>query len=216
MPNEHFRLPRISRIHEQHGREFDKPKLGSGFLRAVHMRVESERRTEEERLQKIFAFPDARDDRMRIRTSVTDDSLKDALDAYIGAEGDIKQVVNNFGDNGYMREADAASALRRNNGLRFELGKHLLEKIKQMEYLPPRINNDSEIKRPKVPGYGEVLNSREYAVLLAIAMLDGTYKDSPGDKIQIGRYGDVVHGQHRYAAQKLLGIDHIVKNRERI
>lgn len=169
---------------------------------------------QEAHLRRLFAFPDTADDRMYMRTSVTKESIKDALDAYIATDDDIKEVINNLTDGGYMRQQEVAEVLRSNDVLRFELGKHLLTKLDAMQFLPSRLNNDTEVKRPNVQGYDEPMTSKEYAVLLALSMLDGTYKDSTGDKIYIDRYRDVKNGQHRYAAQELLGIGKIARNRE--
>jgi len=176
---------------------------------------ESEQRAEQEHMQRLFAFPDSRDDRMHMRTSVTDESLRDALDAYVAADDDVKRLVDTFAEGQLMLQRDAAEAIRSNNQLRLALGRHLLDKLNHMPFLPSRLSNDTEIKRPNVDGYDEPMTSKEYAALLAISMLDGTYKNSPGDKIYIDRYGEVKNGQHRYAAQEVLGIDSITRNRER-
>lgn len=177
--------------------------------------AEGEREAKMAHMQRLFAFPDVHDDRMHTRTATTKESLRDALDAYIATSDDIKRIVNQFADGGYMRQADVAAAIRDNDELRLELGKSLLDKLSHTQFLPSRLNNDSEIKRPNVQGYDEQMTSKEYAALLAISMLDGTYKDSPGDKIYIDRYGEVRNGQHRYAAQEVLGIGKIARNRER-
>ncbi|MBC7746562.1 hypothetical protein H7Y40_01115 [Pedobacter sp.] len=50
------------------------------------------------------------------------------------------------------------------------------------------------------------MTSREYASLLALSMLDGTFKAARAahDPIFIGKSGVVELGQHRYAAHLLL------------
>ena len=75
--------------------------------------------------------------------------------------------------------------------------------------LPDRLIRNQQ-KRPGYRGYDAVpdLSGREYATLLALSMLDGTFKPSrTGDAIEVSKYGDVLQGQHRYAALKLLGLD---------
>ncbi|MFZ2544767.1 MAG: hypothetical protein WAW80_02225 [Candidatus Saccharimonadales bacterium] len=213
MSAEHNNPPRIYRTHEYNARVNDIPKLGRGFLRAIHNRVQNELSAEELHAQRLFEFPDARDDRMYIRTSVTEGSLQDALDAYMESDDDIKLIVNKFADGEHMRLSDVATTIRDNNALRLELGKYLVDKLTHMHYLPSRLSNDQDLKRPNVQGYDEPMTSKEYSALLAMAMLDGTYKDSPGDKIYFDRYKDVKNGQHRYAAQEVLGIGMIAKNR---
>ncbi len=190
--------------------------VGAVGLEHTHSssRIESERSEEEEHLRRLFAFPDASDDRMHMRTSVTDESLKDAENAYLATNSDIKNVIHEFVAKKFRIESEVAESIRNDDGLRLALGKHLLDKLNRMHYLPSRLTNDQDIKRPNVQGYDESMTSKEYATLLAISMLDGTYKDSPGDKIYINRYGEVKNGQHRYAAQEALGIGRIAKNRE--
>lgn len=176
-----------------------------------------EKNIDKEHFERLFKFPDMNDDRMYMRTSTTEQSLEDARTAYRASNKQIKDILNKYATGGYMRESVAAAAIRDNHELRMELGVHLLDTIKHMKYLPSRLNNDFEIKRPNIQGYDEDMTSKEYATLLALAMLDGTYKDSPGDKILIGsRFdgGEVTNGQHRYTAQEALGIGKYANNRE--
>lgn len=172
---------------------------------------------EEEHLKRLFAFPDEGDDRMFMRTSVTQESLSDALDAYISTDDNIKQVVNKYAKDGHqMLNLDVAKTLRENNQLRYELGTYLLHLLSQEEaryYLQERHRSETERKRPNIAGYDEPMSSKEYSVLLALSMLDGTFKHSykdnrPVDKIYLSKYdsGRVEAGQHRWVAFHLLGL----------
>lgn len=201
--NETQEKPRIARPDD----------LAKYALRDIVQEPFVDKKTEEEHLKRLFVFPDTEDDRMFMRTSVTQDSLDDALDAYIAVNDSIKSIVNKYSKGGsYVSYREAAELIRNNNILRFELGTYLLDKLNHIDaayYLQERHRNDAEKKRPNVAGYDEPMTSKEYSVLLALSMLDGTYKNSPGDKIYISKLdnGRIEAGQHRYVALKLLGLE---------
>jgi hypothetical protein len=73
--------------------------------------------------------------------------------------------------------------------------------------MPSRIARDSQ-KNPNHPGYSGVghLSSREYACMLAMSMLDGTFDISSarGDEITASSRNRDGVGQHRTAAKTLL------------
>lgn len=99
-------------------------------------------------------------------------------------------------------------ALRTNADLRYELGSYYLrDKLPQLGLRLPRRVAINAQKRPGHNGYTHIpeLRSREYAAMLALSMIDGTY-DQPGDgdKITLDSSGLVKFGQHRTAAQLLL------------
>lgn len=208
--NETQEKPRIARPDD----------LAKYALNNIPQETSPEKEAEEEHLKRLFAFPDERDDRMFMRTSVTEDSLKDALDAYRSTDSTIKKIVNEYAINGVsVPYEDVAKVLRSNDDLRIELGKYLLERLNQPEafyYLQSRHMNDAERKRPNIAGYDEPMTSKEYSVLLALSMLDGTFEhgynhdnplDKPSDKIYLSKYDDglVEAGQHRWVALHLLG-----------
>ena len=101
--------------------------------------------------------------------------------------------------------------MRNNKDLRIEVGVYLLAKIDRLFHqMPERIQDDTE-KKPSTEGYNHipVMTSREYATLLAISMLDGTFDDKRvgGDTIEYREGTDkVILGQHRAAAQKLISL----------
>ena len=74
-----------------------------------------------------------------------------------------------------------------------------------MGALPDHLTRNA-IKRPNDPRYqkfGE-LRSREYAMLLALSMLDGSFDDSATASDPVYSQSNPNGGQHRYAAQVLL------------
>jgi hypothetical protein len=94
--------------------------------------------------------------------------------------------------------------------LRLNIGRYLLEKIDRMAEsdttLPPRIQKNTSTKRPAFAGYENMgrIPSREYAALLALSYLDGTFKQ--GDRMSRDDRGDILDGQHRTAAELVLSI----------
>ena len=165
-----------------------------------------------ERIKKLFAFPESRGkDRfgnsLDERRRVTATSEQDAAFAYRFAPDDIRQMIRaRAGDK--WQEADMPAVLRNDDVLRAQIGEYLLEKAKTDHYMPARIAGNEQ-KRPSHRGYEYAnLSSQEYAALLAVSMLDGTFKSDGGrsDPIELS-YGQAVRGQHRYAALQLLGLD---------
>lgn len=84
-----------------------------------------------------------------------------------------------------------------------------LQKLLDEGKLPSRIQANTR-KGPKVAGYPYDVSSRNYAVLLALSMLDGTFHgqlNPEGDEIEYDANGRAVVGQHRAAALQLLEND---------
>jgi hypothetical protein len=214
-PTQDEHTPRIVRINE----------IAKFALNNIPPETNPEKEAEEEHLKRLFAFPEVIEfragttvhDKVRKRNEFDEKSLKDALNAYIATGKDIKSIVDKYGDKGRpIMNRDVARVLRTNNELRLELGKYLLDKLNQSDahcYLQERHRkNNSDIKKPIVLGYDEPMTSKEYSVLLALSMLDGTYIDVPSDQIETSEDddGEVIYGQHRYVAFKLLGLDNRV------
>jgi hypothetical protein len=94
--------------------------------------------------------------------------------------------------------------LRDDHTLRYELGWYLYDqKLPTLAgSLPPRVAQDDYKTTDAYRGYPqEMLRSQDYAVLLGLAMLDGTFDDVPADNTD--RYKEP--GQHRTAAKMLIG-----------
>jgi len=103
--------------------------------------------------------------------------------------------------------AETVDMVRTDADLRYGLGSYLLEDKLPMRIhkMPERIIHNTG-KNPKHRGYVHIpgLRSQEYAVLLALSMIDGTFIGAPnGDEIE-RKNGEVILGQHRAAAEELL------------
>lgn len=196
----------------------EKGALGWAITHEELEAAEAEKQSSAERArnEKLFTFPDAtKADRyggsLRERTTVTEESAQDAAMAYRYADDEIKKMIRSQSGEAWQ-EADMAAVLRSNNELRVQLGAYFLEKMEHMDRLPERVwqNASNNMKNPNFPGYSDIsMTSREYAAVLALSMLDGTFKAgrSPHDKIGINQYSEVIHGQHRYAAHQVLGTE---------
>lgn len=167
------------------------------------------------RIDAIFAFPapagkdrfgNSRDE----RRVTTETSRKAADDAYFFLQDyELKEIIQQAAGT-FDSTENAQALLRDNNQLRSAVGQYLLQKVSNIPGLPERVVSNSQ-KRPSTRGYDVVtdLSSREYAALLALSMLDGTYKPerTTSDPIDI-LAGEVMRGQHRFAAIELLGLEH--------
>lgn len=156
-------------------------------------------------LKDIFRFPDPKaKDRygrpLSQRTEVTPESEADAAYAYRFADQDIKDIIAPYKNEQYFREEDMPELLRTNDELRIALGMHLLNKFSTIvTMLPDRVATNSEhnLKSPNHAGYPDKMRSRDYADMLALSMLDGTFRK---------RRDAGETSQHRDAAQMVLGI----------
>lgn len=103
--------------------------------------------------------------------------------------------------------AEKVSAIQSNKTLREDLGGYFRDKIdSNLDSMPWRIVEDSS-KSPKTAGYTDGLTSRDYAAQLALSKLDGSFKKDAEEPVEIDPNGEVLTGQHRAAADKLLGSD---------
>ncbi len=168
-----------------------------------HFSPEVERR---QYLEKILRFPRPEDydqdyeEGYDVRTQVTEKSAAHAAEVYQWASQDIKDIIDKY--NEVDSGQDAAALLRANDQLRIELGLHILQKFEHTKGLPERVENNfaNVLKSPNhTKGYnGERFESRDYATLLALAMLDGTFR-AP-------RWSNNDAAQHRIGAELVLGI----------
>lgn len=107
-------------------------------------------------------------------------------------------------------------AIRLKPDFRLAVGGHLLKKMDAYANIggamPDRIERNTD-KSPDKGGYHVAnMTSREYATLLALSMIDGTFDDamvSASDRIErqgTSGIGPVRQGQHRAAAMRVLEI----------
>lgn len=173
----------------------------------------------ERRFAEIFGAPQSRvrgrfgnaQDRL---TDMTPETIRDAcgmLDRIDDPE--LKGIIKSHLGGGANVDPEAVVTLvRKNDELRFALADYLLKKASDIGYkLPERVATNNQFKSSNYPGYAANMNSQEYAVVLALSMLDGTFvtRKSMQDPVEyIRNYnGTVVNGgQHRLAALELLGV----------
>lgn len=101
--------------------------------------------------------------------------------------------------------ADTVTALRTDAQVREAVAGYFLGKVRTLPNLPDRVLRNDQ-KTPRTPGYfkGSIFG-QEYAALLALAMIDGSYKPpGEGDAMEYGSGGEAKLGQHRHTAELLL------------
>ncbi len=153
--------------------------------------------------------------RETVRTRVTPESKKMAeerLEQAYAADSGLAEIFDNYlNAKGISDRKDLTEAMRSDKDLRIAVGGYLIDKIDRLfREMPERVQDDTE-KKPSTEGYDHIprMTSREYATLLALSMLDGTFDDKRvgGDTIEYQEgTNKVILGQHRAAAQKLISL----------
>lgn len=140
---------------------------------------------------------------------VTEQSIRDAtleLNSASAKDAILEQLLAGAGKASLR---DISAQLRTDPLLRKAVGTYLLEKTERIGYrLPPRVARNAQ-KNPGSKGYeslrGLGLKSYEYTALLALSMLDGTFRAEAEDPIsESARNGTMQNGQHRTAARQVL------------
>lgn len=171
---------------------------------------------ERRRHELIFAGPTSRGrDRfgndLDKRLRVTDESRKDAALAYQLSDREVKAIVEKYATPERWRTEDMHELIRENNKLRVELGEYILQKLESSSIaLPDRVLRNGQ-KSINYTGYDYPnVSSHEAVALIALSMLDGTFKRTPHDPVEIDEITEsVVRGQHRWTAANILGIGNI-------
>lgn len=117
----------------------------------------------------------------------------------------VKQIISRSNPNLRNKE-DIIKFVREDASVREELASYFLQKVATLPNMPARIVANG-MKSTGFKGYeGKPQpTSQEFASLLALSMLDGTFKqESVADGIVKNSDGEVVLGQHRYAAEAIL------------
>lgn len=107
---------------------------------------------------------------------------------------------------------DAVDAIRTDEGLRYDVGTYLLDKLNRSITENPRDYGDRLVmngnKRNDYHTLGESrMTSRQYASYLALAMIDGSFNgdhQSSTDTVEYDDNGKVINAQHRDAARSIL------------
>lgn len=141
---------------------------------------------------------------------VTEDSERKAFSRLIRAmsyDEALEEIVRRRQAEKHIQSSlEMVDLIRTDADLRYDLGAYLMDKLKENIYkMPDRVAVDRQ-KTPEHIGYKHLgrLSSQEYAVLLALAMLDGTYHEPDHNPIKRLPGGQVELGQHRAAAEILL------------
>lgn len=136
--------------------------------------------------------------------------------AYTG-RSNIKSVIDEYAsydvETGFDGFKKTINEIRKNHELRCRLleffgGK--LEVIRQLssDDLPERVRYDDpgNLKHPNHPGYSDKMTSSEYAAVLALSMIDGSFDPDLEDRMESGtrKDGTPIYGQHREAAWTIL------------
>ncbi len=136
--------------------------------------------------------------------------------AYTG-RSNIKSVIDEYAsydvETGFDGFKKTINEIRKNHELRCRLleffgGK--LEVIRQLssDDLPERVRYDDpgNLKHPNHPGYPDKMTSSEYAAVLALSMIDGSFDPDLEDRMESGtrKDGTPIYGQHREAAWTIL------------
>lgn len=124
-------------------------------------------------------------------------------------QGMINDVLRNSGKSPTLEEA--MNLVRSDSGLRIQLGEYLMKKIRDDTTMPDRVRDRNTVKHPNYPGYLDMTGD-EYAAVLALSMLDGTFDSErsikdPVEFIDSASQGVSINGgQHRLAAWHSLGL----------
>ena len=130
--------------------------------------------------------------------------------ARVSAEDAHLQAIirsNSISDDPY----EIVQAIRSDEKTRLQVAAYYTTKLTSfIGIMPDRIVRNTE-KHPKTKGMEHTVRSQEYAVLLALSKLDGTFDSaaSAQDKIVYDSLGNVELGQHRVAADILLFQDEV-------
>jgi len=136
---------------------------------------------------------------------------------------DILKIAQCHNGSDFVRSEDLSEIVRSNSDLRLDLARYFLSKIEghNSTKFPDRLLRNTD-KSTGAYGYEE-MPSRDFAILLALAVLDGSYRHgrAGADSVHIGertlypgidslasiKEKYVVRGQHRAAAALLLGLE---------
>ncbi len=163
--------------------------------------------------QQNFINESARQQLERLRYAKINEESRDAaafrLTNARQTDQNINHIINRYTSSENINDPkQIVEMIRTNSDLRYDLGKYLLE-----EKLPSRIHKmpkriiDNSGKNPNHQGYQHLrnLSSREYTILVALSMIDGSYQNpAKGDEIHKDNDGNITTGQHRAAAAELL------------
>lgn len=167
-----------------------------------------------ERDAAMQAFSRKSDIRARERLEYADltaesrDEAGKRLSEAVLRDSKLADIISGFEGSNKLDRLSLVDAVRTDANLRYDIGTYFLkDKLPQLaRILPDRVIGNGQ-KRPNHNGYSRhnYLTSREYAVMLALAMIDGTYQEpGSGDPIIRDNDGIATLGQHRFTAKALI------------
>ena len=135
-----------------------------------------------------------------------------------GLEGtNIKSIIDEYApydvETGFDGFKKTINEIRKNHLLRCRLLKFFGGKLEVMRQLSPddlpervKHNDPGNLKHSNRPGYPDKMTSPEYAAVLALSMLDGSFNPELEENIESDRRkdGTPIYGQHREAAHVVL------------
>lgn len=135
-----------------------------------------------------------------------------------GLEGtNIKSIIDEYApydvETGFDGFKKTINEIRKNHLLRCRLLKFFGGKLEVMRQLSPddlpervKHNDPGNLKHSSRPGYPDKMTSPEYAAVLALSMLDGSFNPELEENIESDRRkdGTPIYGQHREAAHVVL------------
>ena len=166
-----------------------------------------------ERAMQVFEIVENPEGFVPKMTEETINDAKEAIESYYNKSPRFKEFKDNlFLDNPSLDEESFMESLRSNKDVMVGVGMCILEDINELaskNLLPERVQANTE-KNPRLMTFARPngLRSREYTAQLALAKLNGKFnKKEHGDgPIEVGTNGKVINGQHRGAANIVLGI----------
>lgn len=141
---------------------------------------------------------------------MSEQSRRDAIQTLTALRDPVLKGIIGMED---QNPEDVVDTIFSDDTMRANIARYLMQKVTQnADMMPDRVR----LNRGKMgnhPGYPSGMSSREYASVLALSMLDGTFvsersiKD-PVEFITKGNSTEINGGQHRLAALRLLDLDY--------
>ena len=129
----------------------------------------------------------------------------------------IKSIIDEYApydvETGFDGFKKTINEIRKNHLLRCRLLEFFGRKLEVMRQLSPddlpervKHNDPGNLKHPNHPGYPDKMTSPEYAAVLALSMIDGSFNPELEENIESDRRkdGTPIYGQHREAAHVVL------------
>jgi hypothetical protein len=234
-----YQIPHIRAVRESGNAALNASAvpLGPGFLKAVIDRVEQnqpqisrivEQKNSEHDPEQLrrYIFPKLEDfGASSISTNradpshrlmVSEESSAEATRRYeVLRDENIRSIIKQFAG-ADIKPEQVQVVLRENDELRIALGLYLRQKLDKS----PRMlgHEKSQLSRDAIkntmPGY-DIMPSRDYSVVLALSMLDGTFKYEDilkAEFTEIAKNGMHEEGEHRSGAHRLLNFGAIVSD----